>query len=401
MREDLIVVGERRDGLPSPAYQLMRRLLLDRQVLWVDADAFCRGGGPAKAGGPAARGDPMGDVTGDQAADQAGADDNAPFPILTATALGAGRHPLARFVSPAMLARRIRRAAQLYGLRQPILWLAAPGAGALARCFAADALVYQHLPMRGGRARIAEPDGGAVRAVAGDADLVLVQTPDGGCRAFGPHKTHVLPNGVDTDLFATPCQRALDIPWDRPVAGYHGRIDARFDVDLVAEAARRLTRWRFVLIGPVSRDVSALRGLDNVHLLGPRPHAELPRFSQYWSAAIMPGFRGDSPVSAASAGDAPLQLGEYMAAGLPVVVAGDWPLGVYADLVTPASDGPQLAGALAAVLEEPPVQRERRRARALGEAWSARAAFVNRLLDKLCARGRVPLDAHGVGNVAL
>lgn len=43
-----------------------------------------------------------------------------------------------------------------------------------------------------------------------------------------------------------------------------------------------------MLIGPVSTDVSRLQAIDNVSLKGCLPHDELPRYSQYWTAAIMP-----------------------------------------------------------------------------------------------------------------
>lgn len=91
--------------------------------------------------------------------------------------------------------------------------------------------------------------------------------------------------------------------------------------------------------------------------------------------------------------DVPLQLGEYLAAGLPVVGSGEQNLGRYADLVSCAHNAPALAQALQACAAEPPSCRALRQTRLLADAWSIRAGFVNRLLDKLEVRARLPGSA--------
>ena len=401
MGSDLIVVAGGARGLPGPVHQLMLRLLLDRQILWVDADAFFppsllirhadkRSGEPDTSCAPV-DGAPMLSA-------------KSPFPILTSSVVDTDGIDRAGFVRSLVLSRRIQRAAAVLGLHRPMLWLASPWALGLAELFAGPALVYQHVPVarsaiEAGKARPGDADvqAAAIRsteaarqeaAIALRADLILAPTVESAAR-FDQQKTRLLANGVDTDLFATPAQRALDMPWDRPVAGFHGYIDERFDTEVVSELAGHLPQWHFMLIGPVSADVSRLQAMDNVTLTGCLPHEELPRYSQYWTAAIMP-FRAGAPPML----DAPLQLGEYLAAGLPVVGSGEQNVGRYSDLVSHADSAPALAQTLQACAEEPPSCRALRQARLLVDAWTIRAGFVNRLLDKLEARERLPGSAY-------
>jgi glycosyltransferase involved in cell wall biosynthesis len=401
MGSDLIVVAGGADGLPGPIHQLMLRLLLDRQILWIDADAFFpslqltvhageRSGEPPVSGERDACGQSF-DVAPIPST-------KSPFPILTSSVVETDGIDAAGFLSPLALIRRVRRAAAVLGLHRPMLWLASPWARVLAELFAGPALVYQHVPIvrlsDSGEEASADTDVHAAgispalaareeAAIARRADLILAPTVESAAR-FDQHKTRLLANGVDTDLFATPAQRTLDMPWDRPVAGFHGHIDQRFDTERVAELARQLPQWHFMLIGPVSTDVSRLRAMENLSLTGRLPHDELPRYSQYWTAAIMP-FRAGAPPML----DVPLQLGEYLAAGLPVVASGEQTLGRYSDLVIRADSTAAMAQALLACAEEPPSCRALRQARLFVDGWSNRAGFVNRLLDKLESRERL------------
>jgi hypothetical protein len=373
MISDLIVVAERRPWTPSCTFQLMCRLLLDRQILWVDANAFRRE--HSAAGAPPAR-----------TADSGG----VPFPVLTAEDLGVGTHPLARFVGPRLLVTRIMRVARSHRLRQPILWLASPAGAPLLEGGYDGPVVYQ---MSGERPP-AEPD--AARAFAAReasilarADLVVAPS-----RAWTQHlgstPVRLLPPAAAVDLFSTPAQPARDLPSGGPVAGCHGHFDDAFDAELFAGVARRLPAWRFMLLGPVSCDLSALHRLSNVHIAGARPQDQLPRYLQFWDAALLPRHqRSLMPRTPA------LPFLESLAAGLPVVVAGKANLGGYADMVRRVTDPDAAAAALAAAVAEPVERRVLRRRRVAGDGWGARAALVNRLLAGFDAQPAVGAIAGG------
>jgi glycosyltransferase involved in cell wall biosynthesis len=314
----------------------------------------------------------------------------APFPLLTAEDLGVGNHPLACLVSTRLLLRRILRAARNHGLRQPILWLASPWAAPLLDAGYAGPVVYQvadeALPLSADAAR--EYADREARILA-RADLVLAPSRTW-LRRCGSDRARLLPVAVDLDLFAAPAQPARDLPATGPVAGCHGHFDAGFDAALLAAIARRLPDWRFMLIGPISADLSALGSVANVSLAGARPQDQLPRYLQFWDAALLLRRR------VGPAGRAPaLTLLENLAAGVPVVASGALNLGAYADLVTQVRDADAAAIALRAAATEPAERRALRRRRVAGDGWDARAATVNRLLAEM-AEPR-PLAAVAAG----
>ncbi|MRR10335.1 hypothetical protein EG831_09745, partial [bacterium] len=103
-------------------------------------------------------------------------------------------------------------------------------------------------------------------------------------------RTHLFPNAVD-ELFFRP-QREPDelsgLP--RPIAGFAGSIDQRFDFDLVKAATERLGRMTFVFIGPVSPGMEPrwkdLAGRPNVRYLGSKPWHRLPGYLRSFDCCI-------------------------------------------------------------------------------------------------------------------
>lgn len=130
--------------------------------------------------------------------------------------------------------------------------------------------------------------------------------------------TLYLPNGVDLEAFAgaqaEPPELAA-IP--RPRAIYSGAFGPWFDVDILRGAAAVLPQVQFVLLGPMPEERLGLANLPNVHFLGEKPFADVPRYLLHSQAAIIPfdTIRMPSLVEAIN----PLKLYEYCAAGLPVV----------------------------------------------------------------------------------
>ena len=164
------------------------------------------------------------------------------------------------------------------------------------------------------RARVREE-----RELAGSADLVLAtsQILYEKCAAHGEN-TVLLPNAGDYEHFAG--YRDPPTRYARPVVGYFGAISDWFDVELVRYLAERRPQYSFVLIGHTfGADVSALKGLPNVHLLGEKPYADLPAYLHGFDACIIP-FKDTELIRATH----PVKVYEYMAAGKPVV-ARDMP----------------------------------------------------------------------------
>lgn len=373
---DLIVFGEDWGAHPSSTQHLIAHMPGPPRVVWVNsiglrrpratladigraarkvAAAFGRRPAAPRAGAPLP-------------SDPATAPPAAPGPVVQPLVIPMARSRPARALNRALLARKVGGAASAAGFRRPVLWVSLPSA-----VDALDALGHA------GVVYYAGDDFGALAGVDHDrclemeselaarADLILAASPMIAAR-FPPAKTRLLPHGVDLDLFATPAPRAADLA-QGPVAGFYGALAAWIDFELIAATARLLPDWRFQLIGHRAADVSALAGLGNVELLGPRPHAALPGYAQHWTAGLIP-FRDNAQIRASN----PLKLREYLAAGRPVVATPFPALEPYAAHVAVATQAAAFADALRASRHDTAERADRRRAAVAGESWHARAA---------------------------
>jgi UDP-galactopyranose mutase len=130
---------------------------------------------------------------------------------------------------------------------------------------------------------------------------------------------HAFPSSIDVTHFAQarniqsdPSDQA-DIP--NPRVGFFGVLDERFDSALVAEVARLRPRVHFVFLGPVVKiNPAQLPTAENIHYLGSKSYAELPRYLAGWDAAILPFAMND-----ATRFISPTKTPEYLAAGKRVV----------------------------------------------------------------------------------
>jgi glycosyltransferase involved in cell wall biosynthesis len=100
-------------------------------------------------------------------------------------------------------------------------------------------------------------------------------------------------------------------------AVYAGAIDNRFGVALLLALARARPDVEFVLIGSGTAvaEIAASR-LENVHLLGIRPYADLPAYLQHANVGLLP-----LNAHPANAGRSPMKFYEYAAAGLPIAAS--------------------------------------------------------------------------------
>ena len=152
------------------------------------------------------------------------------------------------------------------------------------------------------------------------ADLVIVSADKLlASKARYNRRTHLIRHGVDFAHFRRALDPATEVPeviarLPRPVIGFHGLIADWVDVELLAHTARTFAEGSLVIVGRATTDISLLKELPNVHLIGRRPYAELPAFCKGFDVAINP-FRINELTLNAS----PLKVREYLAAGLPVV----------------------------------------------------------------------------------
>jgi len=130
---------------------------------------------------------------------------------------------------------------------------------------------------------------------------------------------HCFPSSVDRAHFtkarASQFEPADQEDLPRPRLGFYGVIDERFDIDLLGRAADMRPDWQFVMVGPVVKiSEDDLPKRPNIHYLGPKTYAELPRFLSGWDVALMPFAMNESTEFIS-----PTKTPEYLAGGRPVV----------------------------------------------------------------------------------
>lgn len=140
------------------------------------------------------------------------------------------------------------------------------------------------------------------------------------CRAVAGERVHYMPHGVDLALFRQALEHDTEIPaffkgLPSPVIGFYGNISAWIDFELVAAVARLRPEWSFVLIGPLYADVSALRALPNVYFPGRVEHEQLPGCCKAFNAAMIPYDMRHPRMQSVN----PVKARELLAAGVPVV----------------------------------------------------------------------------------
>ena len=152
------------------------------------------------------------------------------------------------------------------------------------------------------------------------ADLVFT----GGTSLFEAKKgrhanVHCFPSSVDREHFAR-ARRELPQPPDqaglpRPMLGFYGVIDERFDIDLLRQIADMRPGWSFVMVGPVAKiGEDELPRAANIHYLGGKTYEQLPTYLSGWDVALMPFAMNESTQFIS-----PTKTPEYLAGGKPVV----------------------------------------------------------------------------------
>jgi glycosyltransferase involved in cell wall biosynthesis len=187
----------------------------------------------------------------------------------------------------------------------------------------------------------------------------------------------LVPNGADVGHFARALDPDLPLPPDlaalpRPVIGYAGAVSEWLDQELVAAAARACSEGSVVLIGAIDTDVSYLRSLPNVHLLGWRDYRDLPAYFKGFDVALIP-FKVNELTRAVN----PVKLYEYLAAGLPVVSADLPEVRPFASLVEVARSPEEFAAAVKSALAgNSPGKTAARLAEAARHSWLQRARLA-------------------------
>lgn len=130
---------------------------------------------------------------------------------------------------------------------------------------------------------------------------------------------YLFPSSVDAAHFGK-ARVAVPSPADQrdvpePRIGFHGVIDERMDLDLLAGLADARPDWHLMMVGPIVKiDPAGVPRRPNIHWVGSKPYAELPAYLAGWNAGFMP-----FALNEATRFISPTKTPEFLAAGLPVV----------------------------------------------------------------------------------
>jgi glycosyltransferase involved in cell wall biosynthesis len=174
-------------------------------------------------------------------------------------------------------------------------------------------------------------------------------------RQLNPN-TYFFPNVADFSHFSTALDPATQLPSDldsipRPIIGFIGAISAyKIDFALLKYIAEQHPDWSVVLIGKAGEgepgtDIKSLLAIKNLHFIGPRKYADLPRYLKAFSVAILP-----SVLNEYTRGMFPMKFFEYLGAGIPVVATDLHALQAYAEYVYLAKDAASFVAGVDAAL---------------------------------------------------
>lgn len=370
---DLIVFGEDWGSHPSSTQHLIKRLMRNRRVIWVDSIGLRR----PRLGDLGRVVSKLKAMFSPRAVAPAGESEPTPTRVLSPRVLPWPGCALIRRLNRRLLLRQLRPLLKAEGIEAALLWISLPTAVDLIGRLGEQATIYYCGDDFGALAGV---DHGPVesmeRELVAQAALTLAASEKLVQKLAGP-RTHLLPHGVDLERFQSPAPRAPDLP-PGPVAGFYGSLSPWIDLQLLAALAARLPEWQIVLIGPQRIDLTPLRAHRNIHLLGARPHAALPAYVQHWEASLLP-FLDNPQIRAAN----PLKLREYLAAGRPIVTTDFPALEGYREWVDVAADAEGFAEALERARSEGLSRAQARRDAVAAEGWDARAAQLDRLLEAL------------------
>ncbi|HEV2353474.1 MAG TPA: glycosyltransferase [Puia sp.] len=118
---------------------------------------------------------------------------------------------------------------------------------------------------------------------------------------------------------------------EHPIIGYIGAVNSlRLDEKVFREIASARPHYNIVLVGPEDEHFanSTLHALPNVHFLGKKPLADLPRYVSRFDVCINPQL-----VNEVTIGNYPLKIDEYLSMGKPTVATRTRALEIFGDCV--------------------------------------------------------------------
>lgn len=266
-----------------------------------------------------------------------------------------------------------------------VLWLNSPVFVKYAGWLGEDLVVYDarddwvsHPQLRPIRRAIAN----GYKLTKGKADLVFTVSERLASKFNGgrPEVFHV-PNGVNDEVFnkihnKTPDDLA-NLP--RPIIGYVGKMQQRFDVAFLAKVARLMPGVSFALVGPVftPEHFKPVRKIPNVHFLGWKHQSTIPSYIKNFDICMMPHVDDDF-TSAMN----PIKLYEYLAMGKPTICTRVQGLEQFDRFIEIANDPESFVELARLFLLEPEDKKLERMNFARKQDWDTRVDYMIKIVNR-------------------
>jgi glycosyltransferase involved in cell wall biosynthesis len=287
-------------------------------------------------------------------------------------------------INKRLLIHALRAMCRKFGIQKPILWIVIPHMSAVVGKLNEKLVVYycvddfSSLP-----GVLAGPVREYDRYLTKRADLVFTPSiPLYEKKKALNKNVHLSPHGVDIAHFEKVFDPDLPVPEDaknikHPVIGFFGLIEKWIDLDLIKFIAVKRPDFSILLIGRVVQDIAMFANVPNVHFLGARPFADLPRYAKLFDVAIIPYVLNDQVFNAN-----PIKLREYLAMGKPVVSVRNPEIEKFSDVVRISDDYEGFLNNIIAALDEnDPKSVEKRRAAVKDSSWDQRFKAISKIVE--------------------
>lgn len=166
----------------------------------------------------------------------------------------------------------------------------------------------------------------------------------------------------------------------KPIIGYYGAINDRFDVEIVQHVAATKPGWSIVLIGSAGGDIKkGLKAYPNIYLLGEVTYSILPQYLYWFDVCIIP-FK----LIPLTLSTNPVKFYEFMSAGKPVVACELPELLSYKDYVYVAKNKLDFVAQIdKALVEDNDILRKARVGLAMQNDWHHRFQEVDKIAHDL------------------
>ncbi len=260
--------------------------------------------------------------------------------------------------------------------REPVLWCNHPAHSFFLDELAYRGLVYDCHRLWGDRWLDRESD------LSAHAEVIFAASPALAERLSPCNQNiGVLPNGSNPLIFTQQ-----DLPVPSAVAALEGRhllcrvgdLTGQTELSPLIHAAQRRLDWQFLLAGRYTQTAAdRLKGLENVHLLGPVEPLDIPEYLASCDLLFDLLQSDQRP-----AGVIPIRVYEYLASGKPIVIMAQPGLEEhFPDAVQTAYDDEGFLYRCGLALRESPSRAPLRREYARRASWPNRAAEAMAMIE--------------------